>query len=142
MWDYGYYGEEELYTKEGIQMEKERGYIPYCGIEVIEEEKECYTRTEIRPEHLNPYGMVHGGLMYTMADTATGLTAGKYMDVPVTLDSDFHFVRNVSSGVLTAKAEIIRGGKHVMWLRARVVADDEILLAEGTFTYYSGKGKA
>lgn len=123
-------------------MEKERGYIPYCGIEVIEEEKECYTRTEIRPEHLNPYGMVHGGLMYTMADTATGLTAGKYMDVPVTLDSDFHFVRNVSSGVLTAKAEIIRGGKHVMWLRARVVADDEILLAEGTFTYYSGKGKA
>ena len=123
-------------------MEKERGYIPYCGIEVIEEEKECYTRTEIRPEHLNPYGMVHGGLMYTMADTATGLTAGKYMDVPVTLDSDFHFVRNVSSGVLTAKAEIIRDGKHVMWLRVRVVADDEILLAEGTFTYYSGKGKA
>lgn len=123
------------------QEASKKQFILYCGIEVVEEEGGCYTRVEIAPEHLNPYGIVHGGLMYTMADTATGLTAGKYIDVPVTLDSDFHFLSNVSSGVLTAKAEIIKGGKHVMWLRVRVVADDKLVLAEGTFTYYSGKKK-
>jgi acyl-CoA thioesterase len=123
------------------QEASKKQFILHCGIEVVEEEGGYYTRVEIAPEHLNPYGIVHGGLMYTMADTATGLTAGKYIDVPVTLDSDFHFLSNVSSGVLTAKAEIIKGGKHVMWLRVRVVADDKLVLAEGTFTYYSGKKK-
>ena len=115
-------------------------FIEYCGIEVLYGET-CSVRVELMPKHLNPYGIVHGGLFYTMADTATGVTAMKYMESPVTLDSEFHFLGNVSSGVVTAYSEVIRAGKHVMWLRARVESEDGKLLAEGTFTYYSGKKK-
>lgn len=115
-------------------------FIEYCGIEVLYGET-CSARVELMPKHLNPYGIVHGGLFYTMADTATGVTAMKYMESPVTLDSEFHFLGNVSSGVVTACSEVIRAGKHVMWLRARVESEDGKLLAEGTFTYYSGKKK-
>ena len=122
---------------------KDDQFIEYCGVQVIYGET-CSARVTIGPRHLNPYGIVHGGLFYTMADTATGVTAMKYMKDPVTLDSEFHFLGNVSSeesGVVTARSEVIRAGKHVMWLRARVESEDGKLLAEGTFTYYSGKKK-
>ena len=124
--------------KEIAESMKEDQFIEYCGVQVIYGET-CSARVEIEPRHLNPYGIVHGGLFYTMADTATGVTAMKYMEDPVTLDSEFHFLGNVSSGVVTARSEVIRAGKHVMWLRARVESEDGKLLAEGTFTYYSGK---
>ena len=41
------------------------------------------------------------------------------------------------SGQLTARTEVIKAGKHILVLRVRVLADEELLLAEGTFTYYS-----
>ena len=57
---------------------KDDQFIEYCGVQVIYGET-CSARVTIGPRHLNPYGIVHGGLFYTMADTATGVTAMKYM---------------------------------------------------------------
>lgn len=113
------------------------GFISQCGIEMFSDEKGYRARVEIGPEHCNPYGIVHGGLLYTMADTVTGYTAMTLMRSPVTLNSDFHCMKNVHSGVLSARAEVVRAGRHILILRARVMADEKLLLAEGTFTYYS-----
>ena len=112
-------------------------FMEYCGIEMIREENGYCARVEIGPRHRNPYGIVHGGLLYTMADTAAGYTAMTLVKSPVTLNSDFHCIKNVPSGVLTARAEVIQSGRHILTLRVRILADEELLLAEGTFTYYS-----
>jgi uncharacterized protein (TIGR00369 family) len=32
----------------------------------------CAWGMEIKPPHMNPYGVVHGGLLYTLVDYATG----------------------------------------------------------------------
>lgn len=32
--------------------------------------------TAARPELLNPMGMLHGGLLFTLADCCSGVTAG------------------------------------------------------------------
>lgn len=112
-------------------------FISYCGIEIIPEGDGCYTRVKVEPRHHNPYGIVHGGLLYTMADTAAGYTARTLTKSPVTLNSDFHCINNVPTGTLTARTEILKAGRHILLLRVRVLADEKILLAEGTFTYYS-----
>lgn len=120
-----------------LPSEREKGFIGWCGIEIVPEGDGCFTRVCIEPKHHNPYGIVHGGLLYTMADTAAGYTAKKLTPSPVTLNSEFHCMENVPSGVLTARPEILKAGRHILVLRVRVLAEEERLLAEGTFTYYS-----
>ena len=92
---------------------------------------------KVEPKHHNPYGIVHGGLLYTMADTTAGYTARTLAPSPVTLNSEFHYMRNVPSGTLTAWPEVLKAGRHILLIRVRVMAEEEILLAEGTFTYYT-----
>lgn len=124
------------YTFESGQKLENR-FIDYCGIEIIQDEQGCHGSVKVEPKHHNPYGIVHGGLLYTMADTTAGYTARTLAPSPVTLNSEFHYMRNVPSGTLTAWPEVLKAGRHILLIRVRVMAEEEILLAEGTFTYYT-----
>lgn len=130
-------GEDEDGQEESSQIIEAASFVDHCGIEIIPEGQGCCAKVKIEPKHHNPYGIVHGGLLYTMADTAAGYTARMLTLSPVTLNSEFHYIKNVPSGVLTARTEILKAGRHILLLRVRVLADEETLLAEGTFTYYS-----
>jgi acyl-CoA thioesterase len=126
-----------------LRLAKENPFMKHCGIELVPGENDTIcAQIEVTPDHLNPYSLVHGGLLYTMADIAAGATARKYAATPVTLNSDFHFLQNVSSGVVTARAEVVRAGLTVIVLRVRVSSDNGKELAEGTFTYYSSGRRA
>lgn len=113
-------------------------FVRYCGIELEQDEDgSYYTTVEIRPEHRNTFGITHGGLLYTMADTTAGNNARRFSDRPVTLQSSFHFIRNTGSGTLTARAEILQRGRRVTLMRVRIVDDTDTLLAEGDFTFFN-----
>ena len=65
----------------------------YIEMESAERDKAVF-KLVIRPESKNPYGIVHGGAIYTMADNAAGAVAhsdGRYY---VTQTSSLHFLRN------------------------------------------------
>lgn len=112
-------------------------FMVHNGVELLRDEDGSYfTRAQIEPVHHNPYGIAHGGLLYTMADIASGVTARQYGTNPVTLDSDFHFLSNVSTGTLTARAEVVRAGRTVAVVRARITNETGKILADGTFTFY------
>ena len=46
----------------------------YIELESVEPDRAVF-RLDIRPESRNPYGLLHGGAIYTMADNATGAAA-------------------------------------------------------------------
>ena len=46
----------------------------FIRLESVEPDRAVY-RLEIRPESCNPYGIVHGGALYTLADDAGGAAA-------------------------------------------------------------------
>ena len=51
-------------------------FAQICGIKVAEMRYDYVKMTaEVRPELLNPLGRVHGGMLYTLADCCSGLTA-------------------------------------------------------------------
>ncbi|MCD8335610.1 MAG: PaaI family thioesterase [Clostridiales bacterium] len=128
-------------SEEEARLIQQNQFIKLCGIQLLEDpEGSYYAQARVTPQVHNPYGIVHGGLLYTMADMVSGATARQYGPHPVTLDSDLHFLRNVSSGTLTARAEPVRVGGSVAVLRARVCCGDE-LLAEGTFTFFYRREK-
>lgn len=47
---------------------------------------------KLAQESLNPLGMAHGGLIFTLCDVATGVAARTGGRITVTLDSNIHFL--------------------------------------------------
>lgn len=117
---------------------KRNHFTTLCGIQMLEAaDGSLYAQAEIVPDHHNPYGVVHGGMFYTMADNAGGANACLLMQHPVTLNSSFQYLRNVSSGIVTARCTVVRSGRTILVLRVEITSDTGLLLAEGEFTYYN-----
>lgn len=86
----------------------------------------------IRPESRNAHGVVHGGMLFSMADCVAGLTArGDGRDY-VTQSCHMNFMHNVSEGTLHAVGHAISRGGTVVIVRVEIRTDGGKLLAEGT----------
>ena len=71
----------------------------FIRLETAEPDRAVY-RLEIRPESRNPYGMVHGGALYTLADDAAGTAAHGDGRHYVTQHGDLHFLDNRAHGTV------------------------------------------
>lgn len=107
----------------------------HIELESVERDRAVF-RQDIRPESCNPYGMVHGGAIYTLADNATGTAAhsdGRYY---VTQTSALHFLRNQSRGTVRATAWVRHRGKSTVLTSVDITGEDGKLLATGEFTFF------
>jgi acyl-CoA thioesterase len=90
----------------------------------------------IRPESKNPYGVVHGSAIYTMADNATGYAAHSDGRSYVTQTSSMHFLRNQTHGVVRADAKVRHRGRATCLVDVDILGEGGRLLATGEFTYF------
>ena len=107
----------------------------FFELETVEQDRAVY-RLDIRPESKNPYGMVHGGALYTMADDAAGAavhTDGRHY---VTQHGDLHFLKNQPSGTSRAEGRVRRRGKATCLAMVDITNEAGELLATGQFTYF------
>lgn len=113
---------------------------PYLKMNHIEvdEIRPDYVRlhVDLVPELCNPYGMAHGGLLFTLSDCCAGINARTDGRRYVTLDSDFHFMSNVTQGRITAESYVLRRGGRVCVLRTNTHDENGSVLTDGTFTMY------
>lgn len=89
--------------------------------------------------HLNPHGVVHGGVVYTLVDYAMGgaVTSGLQPgERCATLEIKIHYLAPVSPGPITAEAWVVARAGRVAVLEARVHALDEHLVALATGSFY------
>ena len=105
---------EELEQRTRQRLQK-NAFMLYNHIELesVEPDRAVF-RLEIRPESRNPYGQLHGGAIYTMADNAAGSAAhtdGRYY---VTQTSALHFLRNQAGGTVRATAWVRHRGKSTV----------------------------
>lgn len=94
--------------------------------------------------HLQPFGIVHGGVIATMIDTATFWAA--FLRLPedtglVNVDLKLNYLQSVEKGRLTAKGICIRPGKRISYAEAKVFDGDKNLVAHGTSTLMALPGK-
>ena len=119
------------------EQERKNGFAVYNHIEMVLAERDhAIYRLNIRPESKNPYGMVHGGAIYTMADNATGAAAhsdGRYY---VTQTSALHFLRNQATGTVRASAWVRHRGKSTVLTAVDITGEGGRLLATGEFTFF------
>ncbi len=93
-------------------------------------------RLDIRPESLNPYGMVHGGSLYALADETAGTAAHSDGRHYVTQSGSLNFLDNRSRGVIRAEARVRHRGRSTVLVEVEIHSEDGSLLASGTFTYF------
>ena len=129
--------DKELIEKQADERTLKNAFPTYNDIELesVEPDHAIY-RLEIRPESKNPYGVVHGSAIYTMADNATGYAAHTDGRNYVTQSSNMHFLRNQTQGVVRADARVRHRGKATCLVDVDVFGDDGRLLATGDFTFF------
>ncbi|MBR5420128.1 MAG: PaaI family thioesterase [Lachnospiraceae bacterium] len=117
-------------------MKHEKGWNPfmeYNGIEIVSESEErTVLKAQLNENSLNPYGMIHGGLMYTMIDCAAGITARADGQLYVTQNTYVNYLSNVKGEKeIFAEAKPVRRGSTVVVLHVTVSTADGKLLADG-----------
>jgi uncharacterized protein (TIGR00369 family) len=86
--------------------------------------------------HLNLQGSLHGGVIATLADTATGLAVRSMLPIGrrhVTIQLDVHYLAPGRPGRVTAVGPAVRVGSQVAYAEADIL-DGDRLLARATAT--------
>lgn len=92
---------------------------------------------EIGEKHLQPFGLVHGGVVATLIDTATFWAV--FMRIPedaglVNVDLKLNYLSSVTRGLLKAEGTAIKSGRQISYSEAKVVDGEGRLVAHGTST--------
>lgn len=114
-----------------------RGFL---GMELTGDEPGTgVAHVDVGPEHLNPNGVVHGAVLFALVDTAMGKSTMSVVDEPgrycASIEVSLRFIRPAVAGRLTATATVVKRGRNVVHLEARVEGDDERLVATAAGTF-------
>lgn len=94
--------------------------------------------------HLQPFGIVHGGVLATLIDTATFWAGfGKIEETAglVNVDLKLNYLETVQSGTLVAIGRAIRTGRSISYTEATIYAEQDRSIAHGTSTLMVLPGK-
>ena len=101
-------------------------------------------KMKVLPKHKQIHGVVHGGVLASIADTAGGLAT--YLSLPpgsrtATVEMKINFLEPVSRGTIYAEARVIRLGKYLAVVECDVVDDHGKLVAKALMTFSVGVDK-
>lgn len=111
-------------------------FSQWMAVEVLEV-KEGYSkiRMVIRKEMVNGFGIVHGGLPFSLADSAFAFACNNRNNLSVALDVTITFTKPVNVGdILTAEAKEIHNGRStgVYLISVTNQKDEHVALFKGT----------
>jgi acyl-CoA thioesterase len=88
-------------------------FSQWLGIEVLQV-TEGYSKIKmtVRPEMINGFGIVHGGIAFSLSDSAFAFACNNRNVLSVALDTAINFLKPVHVGdTLTAEAKELHNGK-------------------------------
>ncbi len=114
-------------------------YAIFMGINTTDmSEGYAQGEIELKKEHLNPMNSVHGGCIFSLADTIAGSASVSYGYKTATVTSSMNFISAaINTKKIIAKAEVVKRGKKTTVVNATVYDDKEKIVAIGTFTFFN-----
>jgi uncharacterized protein (TIGR00369 family) len=98
-------------------------------------------RMRVRPRHKQVHGVVHGGVLAALADTAGGLAT--YMTLPrgtrlATVEIKINYLEPVNQGTVRAEARVLRKGRNFAVVDCEVLDGTGRLAAKALMTFSVG----
>jgi acyl-CoA thioesterase len=97
-------------------------------------------RLDVDQRHLNPHRVVHGAVLYALADTGMGaalyptLSAG---ELCATIEIKINYFKPVHAGALECRTTLVNRGKTVANLDARLYQDEQLVAqANGNYAIF------
>lgn len=90
-------------------------FSQWLGIEVMEVKPGfAKIRLEVRPEMNNGFGITHGGIAYSLADSALAFASNSHGRVAVALETNISYIKKVNEGDrLTATGQEVSLGNRI-----------------------------
>lgn len=113
-------------------------FSQWLGIEVIQI-KEGYSKIKItvRKEMMNGLGIVHGGIAFSLADSAFAFACNNRNNLSVALDTSINFLKPVHVGdVLIAEAKELHNGRSTGLYHIQIYNQNDNLVAQFKGTCY------
>ena len=95
------------------------------------------------PQHANPMGTLHGGILCDLADAAMGMAYAASLNEGesfTTLELKINFLRPVWKGRLTATGRVVKGGQRVGLVECDVHDAEDRLVARASSTCMTLRG--
>jgi uncharacterized protein (TIGR00369 family) len=133
----------ELRAEELARLRETFAQVPYArllGLEFVGAERGAAAfALEVREELTRMGGIVHGGAVVSLMDTAAAFAVHTLLEPgvgTVTVDLTVHFLRAARAGRLEARARVLRAGRRVIILSVEVKDASGALISTATMTYY------
>ena len=129
------------------QAEKERlheiikaiPFVQLLGLELENIERGTATlRLELRDELLRNGGIIHGGVIASLIDSASAFAVMSQLEPgksTTTIDLTIQYLRPLTRGVARAHARVLRAGRRVAVVSVDVTNDAEVLAATALTSY-------
>lgn len=115
----------------------EKTFGHYIGVRLISAgQGSSIARLNVKKIHTNSLGVVHGGVLTTLADIAMGYACGSLsMQKVVTVELKMSFMRPVYSGKLLAEGKVLKKGEHLLFASCLIFDKDgqQVVAALGTY---------
>ena len=130
---------------EKLKATRNHGFIKAIGFDLAEV-REGYARgeLEITPEHANPIGSVHGGVIFSMADSVGGAAASSYNRWVTSVSGNINYLNPaMNCKKLIAESREIKNGKKIYVCEVTITDEAGRVIAVSTMTYFclEKKGK-
>ena len=81
------------------QMFNRDAFSQWLGIEILESQVgKVRLGLKVRPEMLNSMGFAHGGITYSLADTAFGFTSNTHGKYAVSIETSINHIEAINAG--------------------------------------------
>jgi acyl-CoA thioesterase len=116
-------------TKIPYKMLSQDAYSQWLGIEILEcEIGRCKVAMTVRKEMLNSMNKAHGGITYSLADTAFGFAANTHGKFSVSIETSINHIEAVNEGdYLTAESVIEKVNNKLGFNIIEVKRGDELV---------------
>ncbi|MBT0607531.1 PaaI family thioesterase [Aequorivita echinoideorum] len=123
------------------KMLSQDAFSSWLGIEILEVEKgRCKVAMTIRKEMLNSMNKAHGGISYSLADTAFGFAANTHGKYAVSIETSINHIEALDEGdYLTAESVIEKVGNKLGFNIVEVKRGEELVALFKGVVYRTSK---
>ena len=119
------------------KMLSQDAYSQWLGIKILEcEIGRCKVAMTIRKDMLNSMNYAHGGISYSLADTAFGFTANTHGKYAVSIETSINHIEALEEGdVITAESDVKSQKNKLGFYIVEIKKEDQLVALFKGVTY-------